>query len=179
VTKIVKILDPYLHDCLQWNETCQLVTLSGCAERLKVADTVIEAWNVFCAHRTSSGDSEIAIHRARWEALEVLRVVRDPSMAHRSGAYCLWPSAPACGAGVAGGDLSAVSGLHPRETCAVAASAVRPGYGCWQTTLVHRGPPSLCYRMKALTTLCRVVLKTVVSAYLKESLRLKLSRCCS
>ena len=179
MTKIVKILDTYLHDCLQWNATYQRVTLSGCAERLKVADTVIEAWNVFCAHRTSSVNSEVAIHRARWEALEVLRVVRHPSMAHRSGAYGLWPSAPAGGAGVAGGDLSAVSGLHPRETCAVAASAVRPGYGCGQTTLVHRGPPSLCYRMKPLKTLCRVVLKTVVSAYLKESLCLKLSRCCS
>ena len=179
MTKIVKILDTYLHDCLQWNETCQLVTLSGCAERRQVADTVIEAWNVFCAHRTSSVNSDVAIHRARWEALEVLRVVLHPSMAHRSGAYCLWPSAPACGARVAGGDLSAVSGLHPRETCAVAASAVRPGYGCCQTTLVHRGPQSLCYRMKPLKTLCRVVLKTVVSAYLKESLCLKLSRCCS
>jgi len=179
VTKIVKILDPYLHDCLQWNETCQLGALSGCAERLKVADTVIEACHVFCAHCTSSVDSEVAIHRAMWEALEVLRVVLHPSMAHRSGAYCLWPSTPACGAGVAGGDLSAVSGLHPRETGAVAASAVRPGSGGWQTTLVHRGPPSLCYRMKALTTLCRVVVKTVVAASLKASLRLKLSRCCS
>ena len=128
------------------------LAFSGCAERRPVADTVIEAWNVFCAHRTISVDSEAAIHRALREALEVLRVVRHPSMAHRSGAYRLWPSAPPRGAGVAGGDLSAVSGLHPRETRAVAASAVRPGYGCGQTTLVHRGPPSLCYRTKTLKT---------------------------
>ena len=134
------------------------------------------ACNVSCTHRTISVDSEAATHYAMREALEVLRAALHPSMAHRSGAHRLWPSAPPRGAGVAGGDLSAVSGLHPRETCAVAASAVRPGYGCCQTTLVHRGPQSLCYRMKVLKTLCRVVLKTVVSAYLKESLRLKLSR---
>src|SRR4030095_13779433 len=83
------------------------------------------ACNVFCAHRTISVDSEAATHRALREALEVLRAALHPSMAHRSGAHRLWPSAPPCGAGVAGGDLSAVSGLHPRETRAVAASAAR------------------------------------------------------
>src|ERR671939_1491187 len=103
--------------------------------------------NVSCAHRTISVDSEAATHRALREALEVLRAVLHPSMAHRSGAHRLWPSAPPRGAGVAGGDLSAVSRLHPRETRAVAAAAVRPGYGWCQTTLVHRGPQSLCYRM--------------------------------
>src|SRR5215467_16180183 len=59
------------------------------------------------------------------EALEVLRAALHPSMAHRSGAHRLWPSAPPRGAGVAGGDLSAVSGLHPRETRAAAAPAAR------------------------------------------------------
>jgi hypothetical protein len=46
-------------------------------------------------------------------------------MAHRAGTYRLWPRAPARGPGMAGGDLSAMSGLHPRETRAAAASAVR------------------------------------------------------
>jgi hypothetical protein len=78
-----------------------------------------------CAHHTISVDSEAAPHRAMREALEVLRAALHPSMAHRSGAHRLWPSAPPRGAGVAGGDLSAVSGLHPRETRAVAASAAR------------------------------------------------------
>jgi hypothetical protein len=43
VTKTVKTLDTNLHVCLQWNETCQPVTLSGYAEWPKVADAVIEA----------------------------------------------------------------------------------------------------------------------------------------
>src|SRR4030095_8220366 len=85
------------------------------------------ACNVFCAHRTISVDSEAATHRTMREALEVLRAALHPSMAHRSGAHRLWPSAPPRGAGVAGGDLSAVSGLHPRENRAVAA-APPPGH---------------------------------------------------
>src|SRR4029450_9361954 len=109
------------------------------------------ACNVSCAHRTISVDSEAAIHRAMREALEVLRAALHPSMAHGSGAHRLGPAAaprgaggggggvgahrcaaaPLCpappprGAGVAGGVLSAVSGLHPRETRAVAAAAAR------------------------------------------------------
>src|SRR5215211_5924410 len=83
------------------------------------------ACNVSCAHRTISVDSEAATHHAMREALEVLRAAFHPSLAHRSRAHRLWPSAPPRGAGVAGGDLSAVSGLHPRETRAVAASAAR------------------------------------------------------
>ena len=59
------------------------------------------------------------------EAREVFRAALHPSMARRSGAHGLWPPAPPRGAGVAGGDLSAVSGLHPRETRAAAAAAVR------------------------------------------------------
>src|SRR5262245_19372370 len=80
---------------------------------------------VFSAHRTISVDSESATHRAMREVLEVLRAALHPSMAHRSGAHHRWPVAPPRGAGVAGGDLSAVSGLHPRQTRAVAASAAR------------------------------------------------------
>src|SRR4029434_8272422 len=83
------------------------------------------ACNVSCAHRTISVDSEAATHHTMREALEVLRAALHPSMAHRSGAYRLWPSALPRGAGVAGGDLSALSGLHPRETRAVAAAAAR------------------------------------------------------
>src|SRR4029453_3791783 len=83
------------------------------------------ACNVFCAHRTISVDSEAATHHTMREALEVLRAALHPSIAHRSGAHRLWPSAPPRGGGVAGGDLSAVSGLHPRETRAVAAAAAR------------------------------------------------------
>src|SRR4029450_13454891 len=83
------------------------------------------ACNVSCAHHPISVDSEAATHHAMREALEVLRAALHPSMAHRSGAPRLWPSAPPRGAGVAGGDLSAVSGFHPRETRAVAASAAR------------------------------------------------------
>src|SRR5215475_12144665 len=59
------------------------------------------------------------------EAREVFRAAIHPSMARRSGAHGLWPPAPPRGAGVAGGDLSAVSGLHPRETRAAAAPAAR------------------------------------------------------
>src|SRR6266446_6725276 len=87
------------------------------------------ACNVSCAHRTISVDSEAATHHAMREALEVLRAALHPSMAHRSGAHRLWPSAPPRGAGVAGGDLSTVSGLHPRQTRAVAASAAREPQG--------------------------------------------------
>src|SRR5262245_47526249 len=83
------------------------------------------ACNVSGAHRTISVDSEAATHPAMREALEVLRAALHPSMAHRSGAHRLWPAAPPRGAGVAGGDLSAVSGLHPRQTRAVAAAAAR------------------------------------------------------
>src|SRR5438874_327185 len=72
------------------------------------------------------------------KALTGAREVRDaathPSMAHRSGAYRLWPTAdprptaPPRGARVAGRDLSAVSGLDPLETGAAAAPAARePG----------------------------------------------------
>ena len=52
-------------------------------------------------------------------AMEVLDAATYPSMAHRPGAHRLWPTAdpqPAAfprGAGVAGCDLSAVSGLDP------------------------------------------------------------------
>src|SRR5262252_3348954 len=59
------------------------------------------------------------------EAREVCRAALHPSMARRSGAHGLWPPAPPRGAGVAGGDLSAVSGLHPRATRAAAAPAAR------------------------------------------------------
>ena len=41
--EIVEMLDTNLHVCLQWNETCQPVPLSGDAAWPKVADTVIEA----------------------------------------------------------------------------------------------------------------------------------------
>jgi len=59
----------------------------------------------------------------RREALEVLRAALHPSMAYRAGVHRLWPSAPPRGAGVAGGDLSAMSQLHPCETRAVAGPA--------------------------------------------------------
>ena len=68
------------------------------------------------------------------EAMEIRSAATHPSMAHRSGADCLWPTAdprpaaPPRGARVAGRDLSAVSGLHPLETGAAAAPAARePG----------------------------------------------------
>jgi hypothetical protein len=57
-----------------------------------------------------------------------------PPMAHRSGAHRLWPPAdprpapPPRGARVAGRDLSAMSGLDPRETGTATAPAARePG----------------------------------------------------
>jgi hypothetical protein len=53
VAKVVKILDANLHVCLQWNETCQPVTLSGYAAWPKVADTVIEALRILCQKEES------------------------------------------------------------------------------------------------------------------------------
>jgi len=103
----------------------RLDTLARSACMRDIYPPPTHACNVSCAHRTISVDSEAAPHRAMREALEVLRAAHHPSMAHRSGAHRLWPAAPLRGAGVAGGDLSAVSGLHPRETRAVAAAAAR------------------------------------------------------
>src|SRR5215475_11007337 len=101
------------------------------------------ACNVSGAHRTISVDSEAATHPAMREALEVLRAALHPSMAHRSGAHRLWPAAPPRGAGVAGGDLSAVSGLHPRETRAGAAPATRASPRAAKTPPTGRRGPGL------------------------------------
>src|SRR5262249_11734156 len=68
------------------------------------------------------------------EAMESRSAAPHPSMAHRSRAHRLWPTAdprpaaPPHGAWVAGRHLSAVSGLDPCEIGAAAAPAARePG----------------------------------------------------
>jgi hypothetical protein len=79
------------------------------------------------------------------EAREVLRAALHPSLAHRAGAHRLWPPAPPHGAGVAGGDLSAMSRLHPREIRAAAAPAARePSRAAEPPPPGRRGPGQAC-----------------------------------
>jgi hypothetical protein len=101
-----------------------------------------------------------------------------PSMAHRAGTHRLWPRAPSRGPGMAGGDLSAVSGLHPRETRAAAASAVRaPPRAAGTLPPERRGPgPAAALRGPHALVLPARGQRRLSSRVVREALRVLLVR---